>query len=407
MKRLLIAAAIAAVPLGATAQTVPAPPTPPVAVQKPFMVKGPRERNDPYYWLRDDTRKNAEMLAYLNAENAYADAVLAPTKPLQEKLFGEFVGRIKQDDATVPARQRGYYYYTRFETGGDYPIIARKRGTTQAPEQILLNVPAMAKGHNFFSIGEWMVSQDNGLLAYAQDTIGRRQYTLKVKNIATGQVMADTVENVEPNFVWADDNRTIYYIEKDPVTLAQQAGEAACARHAGVGRQAGLRGEGRQLLHGRRPHQRRQIYLHLPAEHGQQRAALHQRRAARQLAGDRAARARLPLQRRPHRQPLDHAHQLERAQLQADDAGRRAGRGRARRLGRPRRRTTRTSSSRSSSRSTASSPSSSARAATRRSACSPTRARAAKSRRTSRPMRWRSATTSRPTRPSCATSTIR
>src|SRR5688572_20593154 len=122
MKRLLIAAVIAAVPLGAAAQTVPAPPT---AAQKPYTVKGPRDRNDPYYWLRDDTRKNAEMLAYLNAENAYADAVLAPTKPLQEKLFSEFVGRIKQDDATVPARQRGYHYYTRFETGGDYPIIAR------------------------------------------------------------------------------------------------------------------------------------------------------------------------------------------------------------------------------------------------------------------------------------------
>ena len=217
MKRLVIAAAVAAaVPGYALAQAVP---TPPVAAQKPYTVKGPKDRNDPYYWVRDDSRKDPQMLAYLNAENAYADALLADTKPLQETLFTEFVGRIKQDDSSVPARQRGYYYYTRFETGGDYPIIARKQGTTEAPEQILLNVPEMAKGHGFFSIGEWMVSQDNSLLAFAQDNVGRRQYTLKVKRIGSGELLADTIENVEPNFVWADDNKTIFYIEKDPVTL--------------------------------------------------------------------------------------------------------------------------------------------------------------------------------------------
>jgi len=217
MKRFVLAAAVAAAaPALVQAQTAP---TPPVAEQKPYTVKGPKERNDPYYWLRDDTRKDPKMLTYLNAENAYADAVLAATKPLQEKLFNEIVSRIKQDDSSVPARQRGYFYYTRYETGGDYPIIARKPGSVEAPEQVLLNVPEMAKGHGFFSIGEWMVSQDNALLAFAQDSVGRRQYTLKVKDIATGRVHADSVENVEPNIVWADDNRTIFYIEKDPVTL--------------------------------------------------------------------------------------------------------------------------------------------------------------------------------------------
>ena len=217
MKRFVVAAAVAAaVPGYALAQAVPAPP---VAAQKPYMVKGPKERSDPYYWVRDDSRKDPQMLAYLNAENAYADTLLAGTKPLQEKLFTEFVGRIKQDDSSVPARQRGFYYYSRFETGGDYPIIARKEGGLEAKEQVLLDQPAMAKGHGFFSIGEWMVSQDNALLAYAEDTVGRRQYSLKVKNIATGEALADVVENVEPNFVWADDNRTIFYIEKDPVTL--------------------------------------------------------------------------------------------------------------------------------------------------------------------------------------------
>ncbi|MEO6199169.1 MAG: S9 family peptidase [Sphingomicrobium sp.] len=218
MKHLLITAAaavaIAAVP--ATAQPLPAPP---VAVQKPYVVKGPVDRNDPYYWLRDDSRKNAEMLAYLGAENTYADAVLAPTKPLQDTLFKEIVGRIKQDDSSVPVLERGYYYYSRFASGADYPIVARKLGSLAAKEEILLNQPVMAKGHGYFAVGETAVSQDNRLLAFAEDLVGRRQFALKIKNLATGKILTDSVANVEPNLVWADDNRTIYYIEKDPVTL--------------------------------------------------------------------------------------------------------------------------------------------------------------------------------------------
>ena len=216
MKRLFVAAAFVAVSGFAQAQSAP---TPPVAAQKPYTVKGPVERNDPYYWLRDDTRKNTEMLAYLNAENAYADAVLASTKPLQDKLYSEIISRIKQDDSSVPFLERGYYYYTRFDKGADYPIIARKAGSLKAKEQVLLNQPVMAKGHGFFSVGDWLVSQNNRLLVYALDTVGRRQYTLKVKDLSTGKTFADAVANVEPNFVWGDDNRTIYYIEKDPVTL--------------------------------------------------------------------------------------------------------------------------------------------------------------------------------------------
>ncbi len=216
MKRLLIGAALAAVAALAQAQSAP---TPPVAAQKPHVVKGPLDRNDPYYWLRDDTRKNPEMLAYLNAENAYADAVLAPTKPLQDQLFNEIVGRIKQDDSSVPVRDRGYYYYTRYQTGQDYPIVARKAGSLKAREQIMLNEPVMAKGHGFFSISDWDVSPNNRLLAYALDTVGRRQYVLKVKDLATGRTLADSVANIEPNLAWADDNRTVFYIDKDPVTL--------------------------------------------------------------------------------------------------------------------------------------------------------------------------------------------
>jgi oligopeptidase B len=159
------------------------------------------------------------MLGYLKAENAYADSVLAPTKPLQDKLFNEIVSRIKQDDSSVPYHRRGYWYYTRFEKGADYPIIARKLGTLKAPEQVMLDEPAMAKGHDFFAINVYTVSPSNRLLAYAVDTVGRRQYTLKVKDLASGKTLADNVPNIEPDLTWADDNRTVYYIEKDPVTL--------------------------------------------------------------------------------------------------------------------------------------------------------------------------------------------
>jgi oligopeptidase B len=222
MKRLTMLLALAAVPALLQAQAAPPVPTPPVAAKKPYVVKGPANRTDEYYWLRDDTRKQPEMLAYLNAENAYADAYMAPLKPLQERLFSEMVGRIKQDDASVPVRERGYYYYTRFEVGGDYPIVARRRGTMSAPEQVMLNQPAMAKGHSFFSVSDWEVSQDNRLLAYAEDVVGRRQYKLKLKDLATGRALPDVIENVEPNLVWADDNRTVYYIEKHPVTLRSE-----------------------------------------------------------------------------------------------------------------------------------------------------------------------------------------
>ena len=195
--------------------------TVPDVAKKPHEVKTPfgAVRSDYYYWLRDDDRKNPEMLAYLNAENAYADAVLAPTKPLQEKLYNEIVGRIKQDDASVPYRERGYWYYTRFETGKDYPIHARRKGSMEGAEEILLDVNAMAAGHDFFHVGEWAVSQDNQLLAWAEDTVGRRQYVVHVRNLATGEIYSDTVAGVSPELVWADDNKTFFYAENDAETL--------------------------------------------------------------------------------------------------------------------------------------------------------------------------------------------
>ncbi|WP_297801058.1 S9 family peptidase [Arenimonas sp. GDDSR-1] len=196
-------------------------PKPPVIAKKTHAVTAPHGavRNDDYYWLRDDTRKNPEMLAVLNAENAYADALLAPSKPTADKLYAEITGRIKQDDSSVPFLRKGYWYYTRFETGKDYAIIARRKDSMQAPEEILFDQNAMAEGKGYFAIGDYEISPDNRLVAWAEDAVGRRQYTLRVKDLVTGAVFADVVENVEPNIVWADDNRTLFYIEKDPVTL--------------------------------------------------------------------------------------------------------------------------------------------------------------------------------------------
>ncbi|MBB3857601.1 oligopeptidase B [Xanthomonas arboricola] len=196
-------------------------PPPPDVAKRPHVVKAPfgATRSDDYYWLRDDKREDKAMLAYLNAENAYTDTVMAPLKPLEDTLYTEIVGRIKQDDASVPYRERGYWYYTRFEAGKDYPIQARRKGSMDAPEQILLDVNQMAQGKGYFSVGDAEVSQDNRILAWADDAVGRRQYTIRFKNLDTGEIYPDTVEGVSANVVWADDNKTLFYVENDPETL--------------------------------------------------------------------------------------------------------------------------------------------------------------------------------------------
>lgn len=200
------------------AQTLPEPPD---AAQKPHVVKAPfgAQRQDPYYWLRDDTRKHPQMLAYLGAENAYVDAFMAPLKPLQDKLYEEIVARIKQDDSSVPYRERGYWYYTRFETGKDYPIHARRKGTMEGPEEILFDVNAMAEGKDYFSLAEYEISQDNRIVAWTQDDVGRRQYTIHFRNLETGEVYPETIPGVAYYTAWADDNKTLFYVENDPETL--------------------------------------------------------------------------------------------------------------------------------------------------------------------------------------------
>lgn len=216
--------------------TFPANPLPPNAAQRPHVVRAPHgaERTDPYYWLRDDSRQNPEVIGYLQAENAYADAVLAPLKPLQDALYDEIVARIRQDDASVPFRERGWWYYARFETGKDYPVHARRKDGPDvdalsilqandrgdfAGEQVLLDVNALAAGKDYYSVGGFEVSPDNAILAWAEDNSGRRQYTIRFRDLATGADFPETIHGVADDLVWADDNRTLFYIENDPETL--------------------------------------------------------------------------------------------------------------------------------------------------------------------------------------------
>ena len=195
-------------------------PVPPIAAVRPHAVESPNgARNDEYYWLRDDARASPEVIGYLEAENAYKAAMTAHTEALEEKVYGEIIGRIKQDDSTVPYRLRGHWYYTRFETGQEYPIYARKAGTLDAPEQVMLDVNRMAEGHGFFQVGSTTIAPDNNLLAFTEDPVGRRQYTLRVKNLATGELLPDRIENVDPHVAWTADSRSILYLEKDPETL--------------------------------------------------------------------------------------------------------------------------------------------------------------------------------------------
>src|SRR5580698_9169050 len=169
-----------------------ADPAPPVAERRPFDVVSPNgNRRDDYYWLRDDTRKSKEVLSYLEAENVYRDAYMAPSAQLTQKLFDELVARQKPDDASVPVLDHGYFYYSRFVPGLDYAVYARRKGAMRAPEEVLLDGNAMAQGHSFFQIGDTEVSPDGTLLGYTEDDVGRRQYTLHIKNLKTGETLCD------------------------------------------------------------------------------------------------------------------------------------------------------------------------------------------------------------------------
>lgn len=174
-------------------------------------------RIDDYYWLRE--RDDPEVIAYLRAENLYAEKQLGHATGLEQKLFAEIKGRFKQTDMSVPYRLDNYFYYTRYEEGKEYPIYARKRGALDQAEEIMLDANLLAEGHEFFSVGGWAVSFDHDFFAYAVDTEGRRIFTTYVKNLRTGELLADVIPQVTENLTWANDNRTLFYSKQDPTTL--------------------------------------------------------------------------------------------------------------------------------------------------------------------------------------------
>ena len=174
-------------------------------------------RIDNYFWLND--RENPEVIDYLNKENTYYDAMTAHTKDFQKELFEEMKGRIKEDDQSVPYLYNGYYYITRFEKGQDYPIYSRKKGSLSANEEILFNCNELAKGHSYFQLGGLSVSPDNKFASFGIDIVGRRIYTIQIKNLETGEILSDKIENATGNSVWANDNKTIFYTRQDKVTL--------------------------------------------------------------------------------------------------------------------------------------------------------------------------------------------
>jgi oligopeptidase B len=189
------------------------------------MVQHGDTRVDDYYWLNGFFYKNADtnkIVDYLKAENAYCDTMMAGTKSFQTALYKEMRGRIKEKDESVPVFENGYYYYSRVEEGKDYFVYCRKKENLKAPEEILLDVNKMAEGHNYFSAAGFAVSPDNKLMIYSIDTVSRRQYDVYVKNLETGAILSDHVSNTEGYAVWANDNKTFFYVSKNKTTLLSE-----------------------------------------------------------------------------------------------------------------------------------------------------------------------------------------
>jgi len=185
-------------------------------------------RIDNYFWMRlTDEQKTAKkkdtqtqkVEAYLNSENDYFDKVTASTNNFQKELFEEMKGRIKEDDTSVPYFRNNYFYITRFEKGSQYPIYSRKKESLEVDEEILFDVNQEAREHEYFQLGALNVSPDNKLVAFATDTVSRRQYTIQIKNLETGELLTDKIENTTGGSVWSNDNRTLFYTKKDPLTL--------------------------------------------------------------------------------------------------------------------------------------------------------------------------------------------
>lgn len=195
-----------------------------IAVNIPAAAKQPKTleihgdiRTDNYFWLRE--RENEAVLDYLRKENDYYNALTAHTADFQESLFKEMKGRIREDDQSVPYKQNGYWYLTRFEKGREYPVYSRKKDTLEAPEEVLFNCNELAAGQEYFNLKGISVSPNNRLAAFGVDTVSRRQYNIQIKDLQTGELFPDKIENTTGAAVWANDNKTLFYTKKDPVTL--------------------------------------------------------------------------------------------------------------------------------------------------------------------------------------------
>ena len=202
--------------------------TPEAEIQAKSLTIHNSTRIDNYFWMRltDDqkTAKNKDaqtqkVEAYLNSENEYFDKVTASTNNFQKELFEEMKGRIKEDDTSVPYFRNDYFYITRFEKGNQYPIYSRKKDNLESIEEVLFNVNKEAEGYEYFQLGGLNVSPNNTLVAFATDTVSRRQYTIQIKNLETGNILTDKIENTTGGSVWSNDNKTLFYTKKDPLTL--------------------------------------------------------------------------------------------------------------------------------------------------------------------------------------------
>jgi len=199
---------------------------PPVAEKIPQEVFG--NRIDNYFWMRlGDEQKSASapdeqttrVIGYLNAENAYTTSVLSHTVELQNTLYNELTGRIKQEDESVPYPDNGYYYYNKYSEGKEYPVYYRKKGSVDAPDELLLDVNKIAEGQKYCSVAGLKVSRNNRYMAYSVDLISRRRYTIHFIDLQTMQPLQDKIENTSGNIIWAADNETVFYVSRDPLTL--------------------------------------------------------------------------------------------------------------------------------------------------------------------------------------------
>jgi len=170
-------------------------------------------RQDDYFWMNE--RDTPDVLDYLNAENMYCNEVMKPTEELQKQLYDEIKARIKEDDQSVPFFRKDYWYYTRFETGKEYPIYCRKFQSLENLEEIILDVNQLAEGHAFCAVSEMAISDDNKILAFAVDFVSRRIYDIWFKNLETGEILSEKIEKVSGNFTWTCDNKTLFFVRQN------------------------------------------------------------------------------------------------------------------------------------------------------------------------------------------------